>query len=143
MRTNKSRYADVELAKQRHTLLACALQISVAASVIALGGATLLGAEPIAPVYARLGASEALRMAAGAAQVTAGTLLLFPRSTIIGATLLISVCCASLGIIAFNATHKERKSAETFTRAIGDRAPAGRGQRSVLPWTSRSHGYDI
>jgi hypothetical protein len=79
------------------TIAFYALQVLMGLIAFAAGYAKLSGMSVMVQPFELFGLGQGFQSAAGALEIVAGLCLLFPRSGLIGAVLLISVTISSLG----------------------------------------------
>jgi len=113
------------------------IQIALALTVVAMGIATLCGADVMLRVFDGAALGTTPRLIFGAVETLAGLCLLAQRVAIIGAAVLISLCIALSGVIAVEAAARHEMAGQairvvapgldrTIDRACGgaDQAPA-------------------
>jgi hypothetical protein len=80
------------------TIVFYAMQVLVGLIALAAGCAKLSGMGVMMAPFELIGLGQSFRLAAGSIDVVGGLCLLFPRSGLIGAALLISVMISTLGV---------------------------------------------
>jgi len=125
------------------TIALYGLQMLVGLVALAAGYAKLSGMGFMAEPFATIGLGHTFLMIAGTAEILAGLCLLFPRSGVVGAVLLVTVMVgtagASLGtVISHRGDAAPQAASQTFRTAVQNDA-------SVLPAVvvKKSQGWDI
>jgi uncharacterized membrane protein YphA (DoxX/SURF4 family) len=125
------------------TIALYGLQMLVGLVALAAGYAKLTGMGFMAEPFAMIGLGNTFLIIAGTAEILAGLCLLFPRSGIVGAVLLVTVMVgtagASLGtVISHRGDAQQFTASQTFRTAVGQ----GSGMvKSVI--IKKSQGWDI
>lgn len=109
------------------TIALCAFQTLVGLVALAAGYAKLTGMDFMAEPFAMIGLGPTFLMIAGTVEIIAGLCLLYPRSGIVGAALLVAVMAGTMGA-SVGTTISQRGDgwqftvSQTFRTAVGQDA---------------------
>ena len=123
------------------TIALYGLQMIVGLVALAAGYAKLTGMGFVAEPFAMIGLGKTFLIAAGTAEVLAGLCLLFPRSGVVGALLLVTVMVGTMGASVGHAISQNGAGqtvvSQTFRTAV-------QGDAMVRPVViKKSQGWDI
>src|SRR6185312_16797498 len=123
------------------TIALYGLQMIVGLVALAAGYAKLTGMGFVAEPFAMIGLGQTFLIAAGTVEILAGLCLLFPRSGVVGALLLVTVMVGTMGASVGHAISQtgadQPAMTQTFRTAI-------QGDTMVRPVViKKSQGWDI
>ena len=123
------------------TIALYGLQMIVGLVALAAGYAKLTGMGFVAEPFAMIGLGKTFLIVAGTAEILAGLCLLFPRSGVVGALLLVTVMVGTMGASVGHAISQNGAGqpvvSQTFHTAV-------QGDAMVRPvMIKKSQGWDI
>ena len=123
------------------TITLYGLQILVGFVALAAGYAKLTGMGFVAEPFAMIGLGKTFLMLAGGAEILAGFCLLFPRSGVVGAVLLVTVMVGTMGaslghVISHRGDASQLAVSQTYRTAV-----QGSMVKPVV--LKKSQGWDI
>jgi uncharacterized membrane protein YphA (DoxX/SURF4 family) len=123
------------------TIALYGLQMIVGLVALAAGYAKLTGMGFVAEPFAMIGLGKTFLIVAGTAEILAGLCLLFPRSGVVGALLLVTVMVGTMGASVGHAISQngagQPVASQTFRTAVQSDAMV----RPVV--IKKSQGWDI
>ena len=123
------------------TIALYGLQMLVGLVALAAGYAKLTGMGFVAEPFAMIGLGKTFLVVAGTVEILAGLCLLFPRSGVVGALLLVTVMVGTMGASVGHAISQsgagQTVASQTFRTAV-------QGDAMVRPVViKKSQGWDI